>query len=125
MTEIDLTDSTLRVHIRGIDQFLSFRKEIDVPLTHVVGAAVGIEKEAELSWQSLRIPGAALPGLVLAGSYLQFRDKYWLFYNIRRGERAITITLAHEHYAALVVEVDDPEGTVAAINAAVGARRGA
>ena len=119
MTEIELTESALRVHISGIDQFLSFRKEIDVPLTHVEGAVVGIDPEAELSWQSLRLPGAALPGVVIAGSYLQFRDKTWLFYNTRRGKKAITINLAHEHYAALVVEVEDPEGTVAAINAAV------
>ncbi len=120
MTEIELTESALRVHIRGIDQFLSFRKQIEAPLAHVVGAVVGIDPDAELSWQSLRLPGAALPGVVLAGSYLQFRDKTWLFYNTRRGEKAITINLTHEHYAALVVEVEDPEGTVAAINAAVG-----
>ena len=119
MTGIELTESALRVHIRGIDQFLSFRKEIEAPLTHVAGASVGIEPEVQLSWQSLRLPGAALPGVVLAGSYLQFRDKTWLFYNTRRGEGAITITLAHKHYAALVVEVADPAGTVAAINAAV------
>jgi hypothetical protein len=35
--------------------------------------------------------------------------------------RAVKIDLDHEHYAALIVEVADPEETVAAINAAIAA----
>lgn len=121
MTEIELTEHELVLHIQGIDQILSFRKRIEAPLGHVVRADVGIEPEVRQALaRSLRLPGAYVPGLVVAGSYLQVGERTWLFFTIHRGERAITIRLAHEHYEALVVEVENPEETVAAINAAVG-----
>jgi hypothetical protein len=124
MTDVELTDSSLALNIQGIDQFLSFRKHIEAPLEHVLGAVVGIDPEVQVAFgKSLRLPGAYMPGLVVAGSYFQFKDKTWLFYNTHAGYNAITIKLAHEHYEALVVEVADPMGTVAAINAAV-AKRG-
>lgn len=120
MTEVELTDSALVVNIQGLDQFLSFRKRIEAALDNVLGAVVGIDPEVKIAFnKSLRLPGAYMPGIAIAGSYLQFREKTWLFYNIRGGENAITIKLAHEQYEALVVEVADPAGVVAAINAAV------
>jgi hypothetical protein len=125
MTDIELTDSALVLHIQGVDQFLSFRKRIEAPLEHVLGAVAGIDPEVQDALRkSLRLPGSYVPGIAIAGSYLQIKEKTWLFYNIHHGTNAITIKLAHEHYEALVVEIADPAGTVAAINAAV-AKRGA
>ena len=37
------------------------------------------------------------------------------FFAIRCGERAVTIALEHERYVALVLKVDDPEGTASMI----------
>ena len=122
MTDIELTDDALIISMHGIDQFLSFRKRIEVPLSHVVGASVGIDPDVQAAFnRSLRLPGAYMPGIAVAGSFLEYKEKVWLFYNLRGGANAITITLHHEHYAALVVEVAEP----AAIVAAIGARAGA
>lgn len=122
MTDIELTDDALIISMHGIDQFLSFRKRIEVPLTHVAGAVVGIDPDVQGAFtRSLRLPGAYMPGIAVAGSFLEYREKIWLFYNIRGGANAITIALRHEHYAALVVEVATPAATVAAIGARVGA----
>lgn len=118
-----MTDSALIVDMHGIDQFLSFRKRIEAPLTHVAGAVVGSAPEVrEVMRRTLCLPGAYMPGSAIAGSFLEFKEKIWLFYNTRGGENAITIMLAHEHYQALVVEVADPAGTVAAINMRAGAQ---
>jgi hypothetical protein len=41
--------------------------------------------------------------------------------DVHHPEVAVKIELDHEHYAALIVEVQNPAATVAAINAAVAA----
>jgi uncharacterized protein (DUF1778 family) len=45
----------------------------------------------------------------------------WWFLDVHHPEVAVKIDLDHEHYAALIVEVENPAETVAAINAAIAA----
>jgi len=44
------------------------------------------------------------------------------FWDVRDPERAVIIHLADERFARLVVEVDDPEASAAAIRQAIAAR---
>jgi hypothetical protein len=64
----------------------------------------------------LRLGGTSLPGVVAAGT---FYDGRWWFLDVHHPEEAVKIDLDHEHYATLIVEVENPVATVAAINAAV------
>ena len=45
------------------------------------------------------------------------------FWDVHDPERAVTIDLVDEPYQRLVVEVADPAAVIAAVNAAVQARR--
>lgn len=38
VTEIELTGSTLIVHVKGIHKILTFKSELEIPLSHVSGA---------------------------------------------------------------------------------------
>ena len=40
MTEIELTDGTLIVHVRGVDKLWAFKSQLEIPLIHVVGAEI-------------------------------------------------------------------------------------
>jgi hypothetical protein len=40
MTEVELTESTMIVHVRGADQFWALKSQLEIPLLHVVGAQV-------------------------------------------------------------------------------------
>jgi hypothetical protein len=64
--------------------------------------------------------GSNLPGAVTAGRLL--RQGEWAFWDVHDSNRAITIRLHDEHYAKLVIGVDDPSGTVSAITAALAHR---
>jgi hypothetical protein len=76
---------------------------------------LGITAEAQAQLdKSIRLPGAYMPGIAIAGRF--YREGEWVFWNIRKGERAITITLDHDGYVNLVVEVEDPAEAVASIN---------
>lgn len=100
--------------MKGFDKVLALRTSLEVPLEHIRGAS--LDPDALHEPRGLRLLGTSVPGLVAAGS---FYGGQWLFMDVHHAERAIKIDLDHEHYAALIVEVEDPPATVAAINAAV------
>ncbi len=116
MTTVELTSTTLVVHMEGANRVLAFRSRIEVPLEHIAGAhrtdgRIGM-------WRGLRLFGTHVPGVIVAGT---FREKgetvFWDVHDHR--DRAIAIELHDERYARLIVEVEDPDATVAAIGAAL------
>jgi hypothetical protein len=117
MTTVEIGPSHLRVEVEGFDKVLALRSSIEIPIEHVRGASR--DPAALHEPRGLRLLGTSLPGVVVAGS---FYGGQWLFMDVHEAERAIKIDLDHEHYAALVVEVQDPVATVEAINAAVRGR---
>jgi hypothetical protein len=115
MTTIEILGGKLHLTVKGIDVILAFKRHLEVPLENVRSAVVGVTAEVKARLhQSLRIPGTGIPGVITAGSYVEHGR--WMFFDIHSGERAITIEVAHEHYDAIVVDVDDPAATVAKIN---------
>ncbi len=116
MTEIEIADGHLRVVVEGFDKVLALKSSVEVPLTHVRGASQ--DPDALRERHGLRLGGTSLPGVIAAGTFF---DGRWWFLDVHHPEDAVRIDLDHEHYAALIVEVENPEETVAAINAAVAA----
>jgi hypothetical protein len=124
MTEIELTPTRLIVHVRGLERVLTFKSQLEIPLTHVITAEIApISGEEWASWSVLRAAGTALPGIIRAGSFLQRGE--WVFWDVRSPEKAVTIQLADEHYVKLVVEVADPVATATAITEAIRRQAGA
>src|SRR5215467_2670153 len=120
MAKIELTANTVTVQVEGADQIWSLKSRLEIPLTHVVSAEIDPETEQEwhkwfLGW---RAPGAHLPGVIAAGTFYQHGER--VFWDVHHPEKAITLRLTDERYARLVVEVDDPAATVAAIQQAIG-----
>ncbi|MCU1282060.1 MAG: hypothetical protein JWM53_5606 [bacterium] len=120
MTTIEMTHDKLVLTVKGFDVILALKHHLEIPLAHVLGAEVGVSDEvrARLS-HSLRLPGTHLPGLITAGSYAEHGR--WMFWDIRNGDQAITIRIAHEKYDRVVVDVEDPASAVAAITTALAA----
>ena len=125
MTEIELTDSALVVHVQGIDRIFAFKSRLEVPLSHVVGAEVDPNVVQQFNdWKSVllpRIAGVTLPGVMRAGKY--YVDHGWVFWDVQDPQQAITIKLADESYSRLVIEVADPAAAVATIEEAIRAHR--
>lgn len=119
MAHIEITDDKLIVHVTGIDVLLSFKSKLELPLSHVVDATTHVSDEAKAQLdESIRLPGAYMPGIAIAGSF--YAKGQWMFWDIHSGKNAITLSVEHEKWNRIVVEVDDPEATVAAIKAKLG-----
>lgn len=123
MTEIELTESTLLIHVQGVHKILALKSQLEIPLIHVIGAEIDptvVEKWGHLNLKELRAPGTGLPGVIKAGSF--HLEGQWAFWDVHDPRKAITIKLADEHYTRLVLEVPEPAAAVARIEEAVRAR---
>ena len=102
----------LVVEPQGLDKIWSLRKHLVVPYQHILGATVNSEiSRASRGW---RVLGTSIPGYYYAGT---FKNQGMLnFYNIKAGRTVIVITLHHEKYQSLVLEVKNPQALVAQIN---------
>lgn len=114
MAHIEIDGQTLRVAMIGLDKVLALKSTIDIPLDHVRSAELA--PEAAHGYHGLRFPGTYLPGVITAGSFF---NGQWLFFDVHDASKAVKIDLDHEHYAALIVEVPDPDATVTAISGAI------
>jgi hypothetical protein len=123
MTEIELTESTLIVHMKGVHQILALHSQLEIPLTHVVGAEIDpavVEQWGKVNLKGVRI-GTGLPGVIKAGDFLL--EGQWAFWDVHDPHKAITIKLADEHYTKLVIEIADPAAAVARIEEAIQAHK--
>lgn len=117
MATIDLTNGQLVVGIAGWDRLFTFKSHLTVPLEHVAGAS-SAQAEARDWYKGLRF-GTNVPGVLTAGTF--YHHNGWVFWDVHAPELAIAIDLHDETYRRLIVQVEDPTATIAAIEAAVAA----
>ena len=118
MTAIEIEGDTLVVTVEGADKLWALRSRLEIPLVHVKGARIDEAFVSHERYQGLKMAGARVPGVMTAGSFLQEDDT--VFWDVHDPEKAVIIELADEHYARLVVEVEDRSATVALITPALG-----
>jgi len=116
MAEIEITPTSLIVHIRGADQSFALKSRLEVPLEHI--AAVELSPpESHQIWHGLRVGGTNLPGVITAGRFIQHGE--WAFWDVHDPGKAIAIRMHDEHYSKLIIGVDDPFATAATITKAL------
>jgi hypothetical protein len=119
MAEIEITPTSLIVHIRGADQFFALKSQLEVPLEHIAGVESSVP-EARDFWHGIRLLGTELPGVITAGSFIHHGE--WAFWDVHDPDKAIAIRLKDEHYAKLIIGVDDPVATAREISTAIQSR---
>ncbi len=120
MAEVEITQNALIVHVRGMDRLWALKSRLEIPLSHVVGAQV--DPEVAQGWHTgIRGPGTHVPGVITAGTFYQEGER--VFWDVHDAERSVVIQLRDERYARLVIEVDDPAATAAALQGALPNKR--
>ncbi|MGI8486119.1 MAG: hypothetical protein ACR2OU_17905 [Thermomicrobiales bacterium] len=109
-TEIDLLVDKLIVEPMGWNKLWSLRSKIEIPFSDVVS----IEQDRRLAENGpagLRLPGANIPGIYLAGTFWKFwgNNKVRSFWIRRHADKCITLRLRNHHFDYVTVEVHDPE----------------
>ena len=119
MVRVSIEKDRVRFEVAGWDKLWAFKSSLEIPLAHI--RAVRVDPEpARGWWHGLRLPGTQIPGVLTAGTFYQADGA--VFYDVRDPERTIVLDLEHEHYRRLVIEVEDPDGTVDTLRAAIAGR---
>ncbi|HUY73926.1 MAG TPA: hypothetical protein VMW11_05395 [Candidatus Dormibacteraeota bacterium] len=117
MAEVELTSTSLIVHIRGADRVFAMKSRLEVPLQHIASVEPAAD-EARRVWHGLRMGGTNVPGVITAGRFVEHGE--WAFWDVHDPKSAIAIHLRDESYSELVIGVDDPAATSEAIRSAAG-----
>ncbi len=113
---IEVTPDALVVHVEEADRVWALKSRLEIPLVNVVGAESASD-EARKWLHGMRLGGTHIPGVVSAGRF--YSEDQFVFWDVHDAEKAIGIDLRGERYARLVLEVEDPEGEIAAIRQAI------
>lgn len=110
MVTATASDGRLRVRLYGADAVFSFKRKIDVPLGAVRDVSVTDDLSRLVNGLGLRLPGTAVPGLIVAGSYWRGRGQ-WRFCCVRRKQCALVVDLDPEaaRYRRLILGVEDAD----------------
>ena len=112
MVDLSISGGNLVLKVLGADRLWAFKSSLEIPLQHVAG----IRADPSIAhgwWHGWRIPGTQIPGVITAGTFYQ--DGKRVFWDVHNPDNTVVIELRDERYNQLIVEVDDPNTTVALV----------
>ena len=115
MIKPEITSDSLILRVEGMDKVWAFKSELTIPLTHITGVRMD-EEIVHGWWRGIKFPGANIPGVLTAGTF--YKDGKRVFWDIHHPEAAVIISLDHETYDELVIEVEDPKAFIESIDKA-------
>jgi hypothetical protein len=103
MATLQLTPTTLALHLTLGEKLAGLLRDLDVPRTSVRAVEVVHEPLREL--RGLRAPGLAVPGIRKVGTWRRPGERTLV--SVRKGQPAIRIRLEGARYDTLLVGTDD------------------
>lgn len=116
---VRIEQDNLVFELTGIDEILSIKRSLSVPLANVV--SVSTERVPWNAFRQLKVGGTSLPGVIKDGRYLT-SDGY-MFFEMHNPSKCVTVVLNHERYKKIVFEVEDKEAVAKMINDALKTRQ--
>ncbi len=116
MAQVTVQGDELVIQMEGFRKLLTLKGEMRFPLQHVLGATVDPGVRADFPKAVEKRAGSNVWQTYYGGTFVQHGDR--VFWDVRRPENAIVITLADEAFSQLVVEVPDPQDAVEQIERA-------
>jgi hypothetical protein len=99
----------------GLDKLWCFRSRLEIPLSHILDVEANADQVGRW-WHGIKVLGTELPGLFAGGTF-RYQGEF-VFWDVHDPSKAIIVSLDHERYRKLVIEVADPLGAVGALRAA-------
>jgi len=119
MVNVTVLDDRVVFEVEGLDQLWALRSRVDIPLTHITSAEFD-PTQVGTWWHGWKLLGTDVPGLFAAGTFYYHGEL--VFWDVHDPNNTVVISLDHERYKKLIVEVADPVGVVGRIHAALRGR---
>jgi hypothetical protein len=117
MVDVSIEDGRAVFAIEGMHKLWAFRSRIEIPLDHITSVDVNHDQVGRW-WHGFKLVGTDAPGLFAAGTFYYHGEL--VFWDVHDTTKTIIVSLEHERYKKLIVEVADAEQTAAMLNAAAG-----
>jgi hypothetical protein len=111
---VDGTQATFTVE--GMHKLWAMRSQIGIPLAHITRAEVNHD-QVSAWWHGFKVLGTDLPGLFAMGTFYYHGEL--VFWDVTDLTRTVIVSLEHERYKKLIIEVDDPAAAASMLNAAI------
>lgn len=98
--------------VEGWDKLWALRSRLEIPLTHITDVAYDPDQVGRW-WHGWKVAGTDMPGLFAMGTFYYHGEL--VFWDVRDPASTIIVSLDHERYKKLIVEVADPEAVVASL----------
>ena len=106
MVNVSIDGDRVVFEVEGFDKLWAFRSRLEIPLEHVKGVEID---RAQVGgwWRGWKLAGTSVPGLITAGTFYYHGEL--VFWDVHDTTKTIIVSLEHERYKKLIVEVDNPE----------------
>jgi hypothetical protein len=119
MVDVSINASRAIFTVEGMHKLWAFRSQIEIPLTHITGVEINHDQVGKW-WHGFKLIGTDAPGLFAAGTFYYHGEI--VFWDVFDTAKTIIVSLEHERYKKLIVEVADPPATASMLTAAIGGR---
>jgi len=109
MVSVTILNDRAVFDVEGLHQLWAFRSRLEIPLTHITDVTFDPDQVGRW-WHGWKLLGADVPGLFAAGTFYYHREL--VFWDVLDPANTIVVSLDHERYKKLIIEVADPEGVV-------------
>ena len=116
MVDVTIGNDRAVFTVEGLHKLWSFRSQIEIPLTHINGVEANPD-QVRRWWHGFKLLGTDAAGLFAAGTFYYHGEL--VFWDITDPAQTIVVSLEHERYKKLIVEVSDVPETVARLRAAM------
>jgi hypothetical protein len=110
MVSVTVESDRAVFEVEGWDKVWSLRSRLEIPLAHITGVEANVDQVSQW-WHGLRVMGTDMPGLFAAGTFYYHGEL--VFWDVRHLHNTIIVSLDHERYRKLIIEVADPIAAVA------------
>jgi hypothetical protein len=112
MVNVTFTANTVVFEVEGFHQLWALRSRLEIPLTHVTDVTFDPDQVGRW-WHGWKLAGTDVPGVFAAGTFYYHGEL--VFWDVHDPARTIVVSLNHERYKKLILEVAEPERVVADI----------
>jgi len=116
MVDVTIEGDRALFNVEGTHKLWSFRSVIEIPLAHITGIEADPDQVGQW-WHRIKLIGTDVPGLFAAGTFYYHGEV--VFWDVRDIAHTVIVSLEHERYKKLIIEVSNVEGTVARLRTAL------
>ena len=118
MSRVKIENDQLVITMQGARKFFAMKNELAISLSKITGATTEFDwKDTPKLFRLEKCVGTDFYGFYFGGTFRQDGSK--VFYDLKKKEDAVVISLDDADFDTLIIGVDDPVATAALIEQAL------